>query len=233
MDVEAWIPCGSRLTWTILRVTTTGSWAALVQASRSNGHGPHGDHWRSLAGHDPDSNKDFAVAVEPLGQHVAGTARPALLLLLATVGFVLLLTCVNIANLLLVRAEARRREMAMRQALGASPGRLVRQMLTESLVLAGGGAIVGLPAAYAGTPPPVVLAPDTIPRLDQASIDSRSYRSSCWRSRWWPDCCSASCRRDSARAWTCQVHSKTALACLAAGPDASGRPWSPLKSRWR
>ena len=96
-----------------------------------------------------------------------------LLSLLGAVGFILLLTCANIATLLLSRAEARQREVAMRQALGASRGRLVRQMLAESLLLAFGGAAAGLGIAYAGTRVLVSLAPATIPRLEQTSVDGQ------------------------------------------------------------
>jgi putative ABC transport system permease protein len=121
----------------------------------------------------PATNRDFDVVVVPLREHVAGAARPALLSLLGAVGFVLLLTCANITTLLLSRAEARQREVAMRQALGASRGRLVRQMLAESVLLAFAGAAAGLGIAYAGTGVLVSLAPATIPRLEQASVDGQ------------------------------------------------------------
>jgi putative ABC transport system permease protein len=126
-----------------------------------------------LARQHPISNKNFTVTVQPLKAYVAGTARPALLALLGAVGFVLLLMCANIANLLLGRAESRRHEMTMRQALGASRGRLVRQSLTESLLLAAGGATLGLVVAYQSMHVLVRLAPSSIARLDQASIDGR------------------------------------------------------------
>ena len=122
--VEAWIPLRPS------SETLQGSWqpqllgrgtAASRRNTRPGARAAMATIGVRLARQYPETNRDFAVAVEPLKEHVAGTARPALLLLLGTVGFVLLLTCVNIANLLLVRSEARRREMAMRQALGASP----------------------------------------------------------------------------------------------------------------
>ncbi len=127
----------------------------------------------NLARQYPESNKDFTVTVLPLKIYVAGTARQALLLLLGAIGVVLLLMCANLANLLLARAEARRREMAMRQALGASRRRLVTQMLTESLLLALGGAVAGLAIAYYGTRALVRLAPQSLPRLDHTAVDAQ------------------------------------------------------------
>ena len=127
----------------------------------------------NLARQYPDSNKDLTATVLPLKIYVAGSARQALLLLLGAIGVLLLLMCANIANLLLSRAEARRREIAMRQALGATRRRLVTQTLTESLVLALGGAAIGLAIAYYGTSVLVRLAPQNLPRLEQTTVDAQ------------------------------------------------------------
>ena len=86
----------------------------------------------------------FAVSLD---DEIRGGVRPAMWLLMGAVGFLLLIACVNVANLLLVRGDARLREMAVRTAIGAAPNRLVRQLFTESLVLAVAGAVLGLALA--------------------------------------------------------------------------------------
>ena len=98
----------------------------------------------------PDSNRDQGASVKPLYEEIVGDIRPLLLVLLSGAGLLLLIACVNVASLLLVRSESRRREIAVRGALGASPARLVRQFVTEGLVLIAGGSALGLLAAYGG-----------------------------------------------------------------------------------
>jgi putative ABC transport system permease protein len=109
----------------------------------------------------------------PLESEVVGTARRGLLLLLAGVGAVLLIVCLNLANLLLVRVPGRVREAGIRTALGASRARLARQLLTESALLAVLGGVLGIGLAYFGLRWLVAVAPANLPRLDEVHVDAR------------------------------------------------------------
>lgn len=114
-----------------------------------------------------DTNAGWAVTIVPLHEQVVGRVRPAVLLLLGGVGLLLLMTCLNIANVLLARATSAQRELAVRAALGASGGRLVQQSLVESLTLAVLGGLAGTLVVFAGTPLIVALAPTDLPRLGE------------------------------------------------------------------
>ncbi|MDQ3069773.1 MAG: ABC transporter permease [Acidobacteriota bacterium] len=107
----------------------------------------------------------------PMHEDLVHEVRPSILALMGAVVFVLLIACANVANLLLVRAAARERELAVRAALGSSRGRLIRQMLAESLMLAAGGALLGVALAVAGVRVLSAVGPDNLPRLDSVAID--------------------------------------------------------------
>ncbi|HZR22024.1 MAG TPA: ABC transporter permease [Vicinamibacterales bacterium] len=120
----------------------------------------------------PDSNRGWKTHVTPLHTQVVGDVRPALLLLAASVALILLIACVNVANLVLARSVARRREFATRAALGATRRRLMAQALTESGLLGLAGSLVGVLCAWWGVKALVAFAPDNLPRLAEVHPDS-------------------------------------------------------------
>ena len=119
----------------------------------------------------PESNENWSARVVSMNDVVLGNLRPALLVLLAAVGVVLLIACVNVANLLLSRATGRQKEFAIRAALGAGQRRLLRQAVVESQIFALLGALAGLSLAWAGTRALVRAAPANVPRLGEVGID--------------------------------------------------------------
>ena len=126
---------------------------------------------RNLAATYPEADKGTGIAVTPLKQEMVGAIEPLLLILLAAVGFVLLIACVNVANLLLARSTGRAREFAIRAALGASQGRIVCQLLAESVLLAVAGGTLGLLLAWWGTTAALAVLPSTLPRANDVRID--------------------------------------------------------------
>ena len=119
----------------------------------------------------PFSAKFHPIVTYPLHDEVVRPIRPALWMLMGAVGFVLLIACVNVANLLLARAEARQREIAIRKAMGAGVGQLVRQFVAEGSLLSIGGAAAGLVLAFAGLRFMVAAGKASIPRAAEISID--------------------------------------------------------------
>ncbi len=125
-----------------------------------------------LASQYPGTNEGWTLRQRPLSEVLIGPVRPALLLISATVGLLLLIACVNMANLLLARSVTRHREFAVRAALGASRGRMVRQTLTESVMLALCGGALGVLGAIWGTHGLRAIGPFDLPRLDEIHVNA-------------------------------------------------------------
>ncbi|MGI9626598.1 MAG: ADOP family duplicated permease, partial [Longimicrobiales bacterium] len=121
----------------------------------------------------PETNRDIGYNVYPLQFDLVRRSTDALWLLFSAVGVVLLIACVNVANLLLARGAHRGGELAVRSAIGAGSGRLLRQLMTESLILAGIGGVLGAAIAFVGTDLLVAFAPEGTPLIEQVSVDSR------------------------------------------------------------
>ena len=147
------------------RLTDTASIGAAREQLKSVG--------ARLAREFPDTNRDESFEARPLAESLVADARGALLIMLGAVSFVLLIACANVAGLLMARGASRRRELAVRTALGANRGRLVQQLMTESLVLALAGGALGLLVGVWTLNGLVAMAPDNIPRLSEVSLDWR------------------------------------------------------------
>jgi predicted permease len=121
----------------------------------------------------PEADKAVGITLYSMKEDIVGNVQPFLIVLLAAVGFLLLIACANVANLLLARAMGRTREFAVRAAMGASRTRVIRQLLTESMLLAGFGGALGILLAYWGTKAVLGTLPGALPRASEVSLDSR------------------------------------------------------------
>lgn len=127
----------------------------------------------NLAATFPVADKDTGIALVSMKEDIVGNVKPVLLVLLAAVGFLLLIACANVANLLLARALGRSREFALRAALGARATRVIRQLFTESILLAGLGGTLGLLLAFFATKAVLNTLPGTLPRGQEIFVDGR------------------------------------------------------------
>ena len=180
-DVEAWLPLGfadgpnqvtglAPVSRSVRLLSVVGRLKPGVTVAQADAE--VAGIARQLASAHPDSNRIVGASVVGLHEQAVGGMRPALVLLLAGVGFVLLMACVNLANLLLARSSVRQREMAVRSALGAGRRRLIAQTLVETILLAGIGGIVAMLVVNAGMSALLALAPPDMPRLAEIRADT-------------------------------------------------------------
>jgi predicted permease len=121
----------------------------------------------------PEADKGLGISLVSMKQDMVGNVQPFLIVLLSAVGFLLLISCANVANLLLARSMGRSREFAIRSALGANPVRVIRQLLTESILLAGLGGALGILLAFWGAKAVLGTLPAALPRANEVSLDAR------------------------------------------------------------
>jgi putative ABC transport system permease protein len=152
--------------WTVVARTAPGVTLAQAQADMDRVA-------QGLTVEYPATNTGIGVSVVPLREHLVGAARPTLLILMAGVGLVLLVACVNVANLLLARGADRAREIAVRAAMGAPRRRLAGQLLIESMLLAAGGAATGVALTFWAVDLVKALAPGEIPRFETVAVNLR------------------------------------------------------------
>ena len=173
-QTQIWMPSGVELAeeprdnraWSVIARLQPGVELSSAQARISAINA-------KLANQFPETNKGWDATLYILHERLVREVKPSLLALLGAVGFVLLIACANVANLLLARSAARQKEIAIRAAMGASRGRVVRQMLTESVLLSAIGGIAGLLLSVWLTDVLISIIPEGAPRLDQVGIDYR------------------------------------------------------------
>jgi len=135
------------------------------------------ESWSDGPGSNPRVYETWKIAsdLRPLKEDVVGSVTDVLWVVMATIGLVMLIACANVANLLLVRAEVRQRELSVRAALGASRGRIIRGLLVESVLLGVIGGALGVGLAYAGVRVLVAIGPANLPRLNEIALDARTF----------------------------------------------------------
>lgn len=172
---DVWIPLAFDASETMLRDTHYLNVIARLrpQVSIGQAQAEMGIIARRLEQEYPASNTGIGVRLISLQNQIVGGIRPSLFILLGAVGFVLLIACANVANMLLARSSARQREMSIRAALGATRSRVVRQLLTESVLLAFIGGALGLLMALWGIKLLIAVSPGSIPRVAEIGIDGR------------------------------------------------------------
>jgi len=175
---EMWVPLqlgppnpsqrGSHFLYLLGRLKTG---TTLTGARQEMDRFVEGSQLGAVPGKHAFTTKDHPLVAYPLHDEVVGGVRQAVLVLFAAVGFVLLIACVNVANLLLARTEARRREIAVRQAMGAGAAGLVRQLVIEGIILSMAGALLGLLFAYGGLRVLLAAGAESIPRSNEVSLN--------------------------------------------------------------
>lgn len=159
-------PGGSRYLWLVARLAPRAS----LESARARLEVVLAQVARDVPA-EYEAKPAVRVHLTPVAHEVLGSTRPALVLLMGAVAFVLLIACANVAHLLLARSEERQRDLALRSALGAGRVRLLRQLFTESLLLGLAAGALGLALAYLALPPILALAPVNLPRLERVTID--------------------------------------------------------------
>ena len=202
-------------------------------ATSGAGAAADGDAWRKGSPAEyPGHNQGWTVRMEPLQDALAGDLRPTLLLLFGSAAILLLITAVNLANMLLARSGARHREIAVRRAIGAPDRRLIRQLLTESLVLSAIGGTLGVIGAMWGVR--IWIAPHGRTRRARPSVAAIDWRVVLFAAAprpWARRCCSAWCRRVRVTRTSLGQMLRAGTATVP-GRGRRDVSWWPVRSAW-